>query len=114
METLKTAVAKIREENEICLQIMNSPFFRFSFIWKLLAHLSLWPRESKEFSSISNQDEGQQEADTGSVKRFSKQEADKLLSCPSNRATAQKMPSIITCSILWNLTLLFRFNQSEN
>ena len=41
---------------------MNSPFFRFSFIWKLLAHLSLWPRESKEFSSISNQDEGQQEA----------------------------------------------------
>ena len=62
MENLKTAVAKIREKNKICLQIMNSPFFRFSFIWKLLAHLSLWPRESKEFSSISNQDEGQQEA----------------------------------------------------
>lgn len=70
------------------------------------------------FSSTGNQDEDQQGAGrAGSVKWLSEHERDKLLSRASSWVTAWKMPmSIITYSVKteYDVTLHFRFNQSEN
>lgn len=40
------------------LAVMNSPLC-FLFMWTLLAHLLLWPSESRELSSSSTQEAGQ-------------------------------------------------------